>query len=219
MNRMASQAEDQASMNAVDRSSLRTLGLYSGLVALITSIAYGIPQILSVVGVLEEPWDLLLMFAPSLVLSWSVVVLMVCIHHYASSDKKIWSHLGMVFAVVYAVMVGIVYFSQLTVVIPAMFEDETTGLETQLFEEGTVMVAVDGLGYGMLSISTLFAAKVFAGGKLETRTRWAMTANGALAPVVMLAVMWPIFLAIGVFWLVTFPLSAALITKVFHRLR
>ena len=41
---------------------------------------------------------------------------MVSIHYYARDDQKIWSQLGLAFAIVYAAMASINYIVQLTVV-------------------------------------------------------------------------------------------------------
>ena len=65
---------------------------------------------------------------PSLVLAPTFIVLMVSIHYYAAQEKRIWSQLGMAFAVVYAVMASLNYIMQLTVVRFSILNKETDGL-------------------------------------------------------------------------------------------
>ena len=110
------------------------------------------------------------------------VVLMVCIHYYASNDKKIFSQIGLSFALVYATVVLIDYFIQFTMVIPSILSGETAGLSlfTQYNPHG-IFIALEGLGYFMMSVAFLFAAAVFAGGRLERAIRWLFVASFILA--------------------------------------
>jgi len=119
---------------------------------------------------------------PGILLALIFVVLMVCIHYYASNDKKIFSQIGLSFALVYATVVLIDYFIQFTMVIPSILSGETAGLSlfTQYNPHG-IFIALEGLGYFMMSVAFLFAAAVFAGGRLERAIRWLFVASFILA--------------------------------------
>jgi hypothetical protein len=65
---------------------------------------------------------------PGILLALIFIVLMVCIHSYAPSDRKIFSHIALSFAVIYATIILIDYFIQFTVVIPSILTGETAGL-------------------------------------------------------------------------------------------
>ncbi len=65
---------------------------------------------------------------PATLLALLFVVLMVCIHYYASDDGKMFSHIGVVFAAISATVVSVDYFIQLTVMQPSFLEGETEGL-------------------------------------------------------------------------------------------
>jgi hypothetical protein len=119
---------------------------------------------------------------PGFLLAPTFVVLMVCIHHYAADDKKIFSQIGLSFALIYAAVITTDYFIQWTVVVPSILSGETEGfsLFTQYNPHG-IFIALEGLGYLMMSVALLFAAAVFAGGRLERAIRWLFVASFVLA--------------------------------------
>jgi hypothetical protein len=119
---------------------------------------------------------------PGILLAIIFVVLMVCIHYYAPNEKKIFSQIGLSFAVIYATVITIDYFIQFTMVIPSILSGQTAGLSlfTQYNPHG-IFIALEGLGYFMMSVALLFAAAVFAGGKLERAIRWLFVASFILA--------------------------------------
>ena len=119
---------------------------------------------------------------PGILLALIFVVLMVCIHYYAPNEKKIFSQIGLSFALIYATVISIDYFIQFTMVIPSILSGETAGLSlfTQYNPHG-IFIALEGLGYFMMSVALLFAAAVFAGGKLERAIRWLFIASFILA--------------------------------------
>jgi hypothetical protein len=196
-------------------SNIQKIGYWSSFLTTVFSISYAVLQIAVALELFVSPWDQIALFVPSLFLASSFLVLNVCIYHYASEERKIWGHIGLAFAALYAILVSTVYFVELTVVIPRIFQGNTDEIALLLFQQGSFMVAVDGLGYSFMSLSTLFAAQVFQGGKLERWTRLALIANGLLSPVILLAVIYPVLIIIGALWLVTFPLSAILLWRIF----
>lgn len=74
--------------------------------------------------------------------------------HESDADRRVSANIGMVFAAVYAVLVLLVYFSQLAFV---RFESLNEQAErVLLFRPGSLMFGYDLLGYGMMSLSTFF---------------------------------------------------------------
>jgi len=103
------------------------------------------------------------------------MILMVCIHEYAPAERKIFSRLGMLFAIGYAVLISFNYFIQLTLV--------RQGLYTVPFDMSdplSMMFAIEILGYGFMGLATLFTAWVFNSGRLENAVRWLFIINGVL---------------------------------------
>lgn len=75
-------------------------------------------------------------------------------HHESEADRRVCANVGVIFAAVYAVLVLLVYFSQIAFV---HFESLTEQAErVLLFRPGSLMFGYDLLGYGMMSLSTFF---------------------------------------------------------------
>ena len=104
-----------------------------------------------------------LWLVPGILLAPTFVVLMACIHAYAAEARKTYSRIGLSFAMVYAVVILVDYFLQLTVVAPSLQAGETDGLSlfTQYDPHG-LFIALEALGYSMLTVALLFAAPVFS---------------------------------------------------------
>ena len=119
---------------------------------------------------------------PGILLAPIFIVLIVCIHYYAPNDRKIFSQIALSFAVIYAAVIITDYFIQLTVVIPSILSGETAGLSlfTQYNPHG-FFIALETLGYSMMSGAFLFIAAVFAGGKLERALRWILITGFVVA--------------------------------------
>ena len=123
-----------------------------------------------------------LWLVPGILLAPTFVVLMACIHAYAAEARKTYSRIGLSFAVVYAVVILVDYFLQLTVVAPSLQAGETAGLSlfTQYDPHG-LFIALEALGYAMLTVALLFAAPVFSGGRVERVIRGLFSLSFVLA--------------------------------------
>ena len=119
---------------------------------------------------------------PGIVLVPIFVVLMASIHAYASEPRKIFSRIGLAFALAYAVVIGVDYFVQFAVVVPSLQAGETADLSlfTQYNPHG-LFIAGEALGYLTVSVALLFAAPVFAGGRVQRAISWLFVAGFGLA--------------------------------------
>lgn len=82
------------------------------------------------------------------------IILSAGFQHESEADRRVSANIGMIFAAVYAVLVLLVYFSQLAFV---RFESLTEQAERVLsFLPGSLTFGYDLLGYGMMSLSTFF---------------------------------------------------------------
>lgn len=174
-----------------------------------------------------------LMYASSFLLAPAFVAMMVSIHHYAPAEKKVWSHLGLSFAIIYAVMCSLTYYIQLTFVQNNYLPVAEEAVLPFVFLPGTAIFAQDMLGYVFMSASTLAAAPVFAGGRLERWIRWLFVMNAVLfiAPTIVIpTVPLPVNEAgtsIGnqvgryanMVWSAYFASATLLVTMLFRRLR
>lgn len=209
--------------------STRLVGLSSAILATVFSITYALAQIAEWLGWLgsrggpesgSTPLGLVALLTPSLLLGSSFLVLIVSVHQVAPSDRKVWSHAALAFAALYATLISMVYFVQLTLVAPRLARGQMEGIEMLRFVPfDSFLYAVDILGYSFMSVSTLFAARVFTGGGLERVVRWFLTANGLLLPFLALQMYFHSFIWGGALWAVTFPGSTWTIAVLFSRLR
>ena len=203
------------------------LGYWSGFLASLFSIIYIVGQLAEWFGWLgsgggpenaSTALGLVVLLLPSLLLAPSFALLMLCVHYYAPEDRKVWSHAGVIFAVIYTVMVSINYYVQLTLVVPHMMRGEIESIRPFLFTPfDSFIYSVDVLGYSFMSMSTLFAAFVFTGIGLERTARRFMIANGLLIPFLALQIyyhplIWPASL-----WAITFPGASISLTMLFKR--
>ncbi len=119
---------------------------------------------------------------PGIALAPVFVVLMASIHGWAPEPTRIFSRIGLAFAVAYAVVIGADYFVQFAVVIPSLQsgEIESLSLFTQYNPHG-LFIAGEALGYLTMSTALLFAAPAFAGGGIERAIHWLFVAGFVLA--------------------------------------
>ncbi len=193
-------------------------GFWSATAAAAAAIAYAVPQLMQVAGMLPPIVDRILIFAPSLALAPAYVATMVAVDGFAPRHRKLWGRTALAFAIMYATLVSIVYVVQLGVVIPHELHGEIERVALlSCCEPGAFLTAVDLLGYTLMSLSTLFAAPVFSAQGFERWLRRALLANGALAPFLLLQLAYPPLIYVGALWLITFPASMILLAIVFAR--
>jgi hypothetical protein len=211
----------------VPDTSVRRIGLWAAVLCTVFSLTYVAAQLGEWAGLLgsaggphsrSTPLGLAVLLTPSLLLGLSFVVLTVSIHYDADPASRIWSHIAVAFASMYATLIGIVYYVQLTFVGPRLVEGRTEDIQLLLFEPfDSFLYAVDMLGYTLMSVSTLFAAAVFEGEGLQTWIRRALLANGALIPFLALQMYVPALIWGGSLWAITFPAATGLLALHFRR--
>jgi len=195
------------------------LGFWSAVFSFVFGMGYIVFQLADWAGLTPAPWTSITLMFPSFWLALSFVVLMISICHYAPDERKIWGHIALAFAIMYATLNTAVYFLQMTVVFPFLLNGLADKVAWLKLEGGTTipsfMYGVDALGYSLMSLATLFVAPVFTGGRLENWIRWFLIANGVLTPALLLQLNYPTF-QIAALWAFTFPVSTALLAIFFR---
>jgi hypothetical protein len=134
------------------------------------------------------------------------VITIICLHYTVTEEKKIYTAIASAFAIVYCTCVSIVYFTQLAVVIPQLLQYKIDDNHLLAFGERSFMVAVDCIGYGVMSLSTFFAAFAFN----DAKNRWlyrSLLFSGILIPFVVGSFFIPALMAIGALWMIAMPMA------------
>jgi len=169
------------------------------------AIVYSVFAVLSVFKLIPHPYELFWQFLPSLLLAFAFVVTIICLHYSVAEELKVFTAIASAFAVLYCACVTIVYFTQIAVVIPKFLQHNINESYVLAFSGNSFMVAVDCIGYALMSVSTFFAAFAF---KNDYKNRWlyrSLLCNGLLTPVIILAFFIPAFIFVGALWIITLP--------------
>ena len=205
--------------------SVSRLGYLSGVAAALLAVVYVLAQVAEWAGLLgsaggpaSAPFGLVVLLAPSLLLAPPFAVLMVSLHRRVPAERRVWTHAAVVFATVYTVLVGLIYYVQLTFVVPNLLRGEPAGLEPFLFVPfDSFLYSVELLGYSFMSLATLFAAAALAGPGLERTARLFLAANGLLLPFLALEIYYSPLIWPASLWAVTFPGAALSLAALFGR--
>lgn len=209
-------------LHAWSRDPINRLGFWSALLAAVNATAFSVAALLELLDAIPQLLGVRLIYASSLILAVTVVVMMSSIHHTVSGDQRVWSFTGVTFAVLYASQVSIMYIVQLFVYLPKAQRGALSESETVLLADtfGTFLQAVDGLGYLFLGLATLAVAPVFTGGGLARWIRRLFVANGVVTiPVFLTYFVDPGFLPLAGLWVVAVPVSTFLVAVHFRRQR
>lgn len=111
---------------------------------------------------------------PAILLVLVFYVLMVSIHYFAPSEKKVFSHIGLSFALISTATFVIDYFLQVSVIQPSLLLGETDGIALlSQFNPHGVFIVLEEIGFSMMSLSMLFMVPAFVGNtKTEKAIRW-----------------------------------------------
>jgi hypothetical protein len=121
----------------------------------------------------QYPRDFLWM-PPAMILVLTYVALMSIIHTYAPAAKKVFSQIGLLFAVITGVILVADYYVQFAVVPISLISGETQGLPLLIqYNPHGVFLALEEAGYLLMSLSFLMMVPVFTGESRRTAAiRW-----------------------------------------------
>ncbi len=101
---------------------------------------------------------------PTLLLSLLYIMLVATIHQTAAHSKKVFSQIGLSFAIISAAILIPNYFIQISVIQPSMLNNETEGIAliTQFNPQG-IFIALEEIGFLLMNISFLALVPVVSG--------------------------------------------------------
>ena len=214
------------------------LGFWSAIACAVTSAGFGVGIVITLFAFKQEPWtgditayarnydplQMALTVVPSILLALSFLGLVAAVHQIARPENRMWTQLAAMFAVLYAGIVGVNYFLQLSVVRQDLSAGLTEGMS--LFAMGnpvSIFWALEILGYFCQGVAAIFMATVFAGGGLAAWVRWMLLAVfitgvvGVAAAIQGIEFANPMFAAGSGAWTLVFPVAMLLCATYFRR--
>lgn len=209
-------------MSLVFNAAARKLGIVSALTTASLEFLYGVVMITGLLASatpnqpIPDPF-FTLMEVLILLMMPAIVVMMLAVHAWAPTERRIYSLAAVVFIALLAGLTCTVHFVILVLSRHAEFADLPRFLA---FEWPSVVYVLDILAWdGFFSLSVLFAAPVFGGSTLALWIRYLLFASGVLALLGFAGV------ALGnmhvrnigiVGYAGIFPVAALLIARLFH---
>lgn len=211
-----------------------TLGFWSAILASVFTILFVLLAVITSLGFPMKAWSGIQTYAenfnlsdmasfiPAFFLAPIMVILIACINAIAPASKKIFSQIGLAFTIVYATIIPTNYYLQLFVVRLNLQGGTLEGLSILAQPNlHSIFFALETLGYGFLSLATLFVSLVFTSGKLEIWMRSLLIVSGAVGIFGVLVAPFDqpylIFAGLGI-WSLAFPISTILLSIFFRRL-
>ena len=198
------------------------VGFWSGLIAFLSTAAFGIVQMLQVFGLLSYPWDEILIYGFSFCIVIPFLIEILALHYITPVEKKFWSHAALIFTEMYAVFVTANYVVQLATVIPMTLKGAAAEIEILRQSPHSLFWDFDALGYIFMGIATLFAVPVFEKFGLQKWVRFFFLIHGVvITPLIGFVYFYPNFsnnlLLIGLPWGITAPVLMLLLAIMFRK--
>lgn len=175
---------------AINKTTTIKFGLYSSLaLTILTLITFGLAMMaippsgpFCPGNCMEYPFSDLLSYYPghyhwmylAIFQLFAFIIFVVSMHNNASNEKKIFSSLAVVFALISTTVLLAAYYIQFAVIPISMMKGETDGIAllTQYNGHG-IFIALEELGYITMSIALFFLAFVFSTtNRLNKSIRW-----------------------------------------------
>lgn len=194
-------------MVKIGKDKVSIIGFYSSIVAATLNTVFLIFAVIEIIGEINNLQGFSLKFLqmfPSIFLAPTFIIVVVTLNNKIEKSKKIWTQLAIPFAIIYAVMVTIVYFVAMTIIIPEQMDETNKMVEPLLYEFGSFLYAINVLGYGFMSLSTLFLSFAYSNNKI---TRFLLLLNGILFIIIPMQMIFPSLLYVSALQGLTFPTS------------
>jgi hypothetical protein len=202
-------------MKSNKKKTASKIGLWAAILTFLFGMGYIIALFATLLGLLKPPWDMTYEILPSILLAPSFLVLIIAIHNYVPEERNIYSNIGVAFAIIYTTIVSIVYFTVLSVVLPNMLHGTVNNINILQWLPNSFLQNVDGIGYGFMSLATLFTAFAFTKTGIELWARRFMIAHGIIIIGVIGSVFVPAFFVIAILWVFTFSLFSLTLILLF----
>jgi len=149
----------------------RKLGIISSLATLVCVLAFAACMLID--------FDMG-SYISSMGISWGFVPMICAFAALADKEKRATAHTAVAFAAVYAVLIALVYYAQITTVRLSALSDEAYGLLS--YTEFGLFFNYDLLGYAFTSLSTFFVSSALTpGDRGDSWLKWLLRIHGVFA--------------------------------------
>lgn len=186
--------------------SIKTISILAGGCTTILVALAGLTSVLKIV-------------IPSLIfgflLALSFILLMVCVYHFHRKNVQIYSMLGIVFAVMYGLLICLNYYLQLNMITQMIPSIDLLAMDNPK----SIMWVIEMLGYFFMGLSTLAVIPVFGNSLIEKIIKIIFLLNGILGIGGLIAYTAGLDIKICliglVVWNIIMPIGAGLLTYYF----
>ncbi len=100
---------------------------------------------------------------PAILLSFSYLVMMLCIHHFSRDEKKLFSSISVAFALISTLILTLDYFVQVSFIQPSLMAGETEGIAfLSQYNPHGIFIIMEELGFITMNFSFFALIPVFS---------------------------------------------------------
>jgi hypothetical protein len=186
--------------------SIKTISILAGSLTTILVAVAGLTSVLKLA-------------IPSLIsgflLALSFTLLMVCVHYFHRRNMHLYSMLGIIFAVMYGLLICLNYYLQLNMASQMIPKIDLLAMDNP----NSIMGVIEMLGYFFMGLSTLAVIPIFGRSLLEKLIKTIFLINGILGIGGLIAYTVGLDLNIALIglavWNIIMPIGAGLLTYYF----
>ena len=201
--------------------TINRVGFRAGVAAFISTVTFVLFQTLQLVGMLNYPWDEILIYGASLCIVIPFLIEMLALHYVTPVGKKLWSHAALIFTSMYVVFVTANYVVQLATVIPMTLKGMADPIRILIQTPHSLFWDFDAIGYIFMGLATAFALPVFERTGIQKWVRYSFLIHSLTTPLIAFVYFYPNFsdqiLLLGIPWGITAPLFMLLLAMMFKK--
>ncbi|MCC7301840.1 MAG: hypothetical protein IT233_04275 [Bacteroidia bacterium] len=147
----------------------RKIGIYSSLINVSSVAAFSLCMIID---------SYYYSFLVCMFIAFSFIPIICAFSHYCNSDKKVAGNIAIAFASIYAVIIFIVYYAQVTTVAFGNLDDQVSQIID--YSKFGLFFNYDLFGYGIMSLATFFAGlTINIRSNADIWLKWLLIIHGA----------------------------------------
>ncbi|MNK30936.1 hypothetical protein D3C87_493590 [compost metagenome] len=196
-------------------------GYICGLVAFTTIMAYIIIRSMQITGSVNYPYQEQLIYSISTLMALAFLLEILALLYSVPTNKKIWSHAALLFALLYVVFITTSCIVEFTVIIPAKVQGEIQNIPFLKQYTRPIFRFIDAIAYICMGISTFFSHLALHKIGFQHITRILLLIHSCTTPLIMFMCIYPDYssnlLVLVLPWAVTAPAALLSLAIVFRR--